>query len=62
MQGLPSKELEEYTPLHLKSPKGSPEGAINNDATSKIGSYTPLEESTLLINPLLRVIQDPLLL
>jgi hypothetical protein len=63
MQGLPPKEPKEYTHLLPNSPKGpSPEGEVNNNASSEIGSSTPLVESTLPINPLLSVIQDPLLL
>jgi hypothetical protein len=63
MQGLPPEEPEEYTPLLPNSPEGpSPEGAVNNDVSSEIGSSTPLVESTLPVNPLLSVIQDPLFL
>jgi hypothetical protein len=62
MQGLPLKGPEEYTPLIPNSPEGSPEGAINNDVASEIGSSTTLEESILPVNPLLSVLQDPLLL
>jgi hypothetical protein len=62
MQGLPSKDLEEYNPLLPNSPEGYPEGAVNNDVGSEIGSYTPLEESILHVNLLLSVVQDPLLL
>jgi hypothetical protein len=63
MQGLPPKEPEEYAHLLPNSPKGpSPEGEVNNDASSEIGSSTPLVESTLPVNPLLSVIQDPLFL
>jgi hypothetical protein len=46
----------------LNSPEGSPEGAINNDVASEIGSSTPLEESILPVNPLLSVARDPLFL
>jgi hypothetical protein len=56
MQGLPLEDLEEYTPLLPNSPKGSPEGAVNNDIASKIGSSNPLEESILLVNLLLSVV------
>jgi hypothetical protein len=63
MQGLPPEELEEYTPLLPNSPEGpSPEGAVNNDMSYEIGSSTPLVESTLPINPLLNVVQDPIFL
>jgi hypothetical protein len=59
MQGLPP---EEYTPLLPNSPEGSPEGAVNNNIASEIGSSIPLEESILLVNLLLSVVQDPLFL
>jgi hypothetical protein len=62
MQGLPPEDLEEYTPLIPNSPEGSPEGAVNNDVASEIGSSTPLEESVLPVNPLLGVEKDPLFL
>jgi hypothetical protein len=62
MQGLPLEDPEEYTPLLLNSPKGSPEGAVNNDVAYEIGSSTPLEESILPVNTLLSVVQDPLFL
>jgi hypothetical protein len=62
MQGLPLEDLEECTSLLLNLPKGSPEGVVNNDVASKIGSSTPLEESILPINPLLSVVLDPLFL
>jgi hypothetical protein len=63
MQGLPPEESEEYAPFLPNSPEGaSPEGVVNNDVFSEIGSSTPLEESTLPVNLLLSVIQDPLLL
>jgi len=35
---------------------------INNDVASEIGISTPLEESILLINPLLNLRQDPIFL
>jgi hypothetical protein len=56
MQGIPPQD---YVLLIPNSPKGSPEGAVNNDVASDIGSSTPLEESILLVNPLLSVVQDP---
>jgi hypothetical protein len=59
MQGLPMEDPEDYTPLLPNSPKGSLEGAVNNDVASEIGSSTPLEESILTINLLLSVVQDP---
>jgi hypothetical protein len=62
MQGLPPEDLEEYTPLLPNSPEGFPEGEVNNDVASDIGSSTPLEESILPVNPLLIVVQDPLFL
>jgi hypothetical protein len=62
MQGLPPEDLEDYIPLLPNSPEGSPEGAVNNDIASEIGSSTPLEESILPVNPLLSVVQDPHLL
>jgi hypothetical protein len=63
MQGLPLEEPEEYAPFLPKSPKGaSPERAVNNNVSYEIGSSTPLEESTLLVNLLLNVIHDPLFL
>jgi hypothetical protein len=63
MQGFPPEELEEYIPLLPNSPEGpSPEGAVNNDVSSEIMSSTPLVESSLPVNPLLNVIQDPILL
>jgi hypothetical protein len=61
MQGLPLEEPQEYTPFLPNSPKvHSPKGALNNHMSSEIESYTPLLESTLPVNPLLSVIQDPL--
>jgi hypothetical protein len=62
MQGIPSEDLEDYVPLLPNSPEGSPEGVVNNDIASKIGSSTLLEESILPVNPLLSVVQDPHLL
>jgi hypothetical protein len=63
MQGLPPEEPEEYAPLLPNSPEGpSPEGAVNNDASSEIGSSTPLVEPSLPVNPLLNVPQDPVFL
>jgi hypothetical protein len=44
------------------STKVSPEGAFNNKLSFEIGSSTPLEESILIVNPLLSVVRDPLLL
>jgi hypothetical protein len=59
MQGLPLEEPEEYTHLLPNSPEGSsPEGAINNNVSSKIGSSTPLVESLLPVNSLLNVMKD----
>jgi hypothetical protein len=62
MQGLPLEDPEEYTRLLPNSPKGSLERPVNNDIASEIGISTPLEESILPVNPLLSVVQDPLLL
>jgi hypothetical protein len=59
MQGIPLEDPEDYVPLLPNSPEGSPEGAVNNDIASEIGSSTPLEESILPVNPLLSVVQDP---
>jgi hypothetical protein len=56
MQGLPLEDPEEYTPLLPNSPEGSPKGEVNNGVASEIGSSTPLEESILLVNPLLSVV------
>jgi hypothetical protein len=56
------EDTEEYTPFLPNSLEGSPKGAVNNDVASKIGSSTPLEESIILVNPLLRVVQDQLFL
>jgi hypothetical protein len=57
------EEPEEYAPLLPNSPEGpSPEGAVNNDVSSEIGSSTPLVESSLPVNLLLNVIQDPIFL
>jgi hypothetical protein len=53
MQGIPPEDMEDYTPLLPNSPEGSPEGAVNNDIASEIGSSTQLEESILPVNPLL---------
>jgi len=62
MQGLPLEYPEDYAPLLPNSPEGSPEGAVNNDVASEIGSSTPLEESILPVNLLLSVVRDPLFL
>ena len=59
MKGLPLEDSKEYTPFLPNSPEGSPEGAVNNDIASEIGSSTPLRESILPVNPLLSVVQDP---
>ena len=48
MHGLPSEDSEEYTLFLPNSPEGSPEGVVNNDIASEIGSSTPLS-----------VVQDP---
>jgi hypothetical protein len=48
--------------LFPNSPEAFPEGVVNNNVASEIGSYTPLEESILHVNPLLSVVRDPLLL
>jgi hypothetical protein len=63
MQGLPPEDPEEYAPFLPNSPKGpSPEGTVNNEAPSEIVIYIALVESTLPVNLLLSVIQDPFLL
>jgi len=56
MQGLPPEDPEEYAHLLPNSPEDSPEGVVNNDVASEIGSFNPLEESILPINPLLSVV------
>jgi hypothetical protein len=53
------EDPKEYYPFLPNSPKGSPEGEVNNDITYDIGSSNPLEESIILVNPLLSVVQDP---
>jgi hypothetical protein len=65
MQGIPPKDQEGYLPLLPKSPKGSLEGAINNEVASQVGSshslegfrivLDSLEAFTLPPNPLLRI-------
>jgi hypothetical protein len=62
MQGLPPEDPEEYTPFLPNSQEGSPEGVVNSDVASEIGSSTPFEESILPVNPLLIAVQYPLFL
>jgi hypothetical protein len=61
MQGLPPKDPD-YIPLLSNSPKGSPEGEVNNEVASEIRSFTPLEESILPVNSLLNIREDPIFL
>jgi hypothetical protein len=58
-KGYLLEDPEDYVPFLPNSPEGSPEGAVNNDVASEIGSSTPLEESILPVNLLLSVVQDP---
>jgi hypothetical protein len=43
MQGIPPEDPEGYLPLLPNSPEGSPEGAVNNEVASEIGSSNSLE-------------------
>jgi hypothetical protein len=43
MQGLPPEDPEGYLPLLPNSPEGSPEGAVNNEVASQVGSSHSLE-------------------
>jgi hypothetical protein len=43
MQGLPPEDLEGYLPLLPNSPEGSPEGVVNNEVASQVGSTHSLE-------------------
>jgi hypothetical protein len=68
MQGLPLKDLEGYLPLLPNSPEGSPEGAVNNEVASQVGSSHSLEGFRIVSdsleafrlppNPLLSIRQD----
>jgi hypothetical protein len=43
MQGLPPKNPEDYQLLPPNSPEGSPEGVVNNEVASEVGSRHSLE-------------------
>jgi hypothetical protein len=43
MQGLPPEDPEGYLPLPPNSPEGSPEGVVNNEIASEVGSTHLLE-------------------
>jgi hypothetical protein len=43
MQGLPPEDPEGYQPLPPNSPEGSPEGVVNNEVASEVGSTHSLE-------------------
>jgi hypothetical protein len=68
MQWLPLEDPEGYLPLLLNSPKGSPEGAFNNEISFEVGSShslegfiivsDSLEEFKFPPNPLLSIRQD----
>jgi hypothetical protein len=72
MQGLPPEDLKGYQPLLPNSPEGSPEGVVNNEVASEVGSTHSLEgfrivsdslEYFLLrFNPLLSVVRNPCML
>jgi hypothetical protein len=62
MQGLPPEDPKDYVPLLPNSLEGSPEGVVNNEVVSEIGSSTPLEDSILPVNPLLNLREDSILL
>jgi hypothetical protein len=52
MQGLPLKDLEGYQPLLPNSPEGSPEGVVNNEVASKVGSTHSLEGFHIVLDSL----------
>jgi hypothetical protein len=52
MQGLPPEDPEGYQPLPRKSPEGSPEGVVNNEVASEIGSTHSLEGFQIVSNSL----------
>jgi hypothetical protein len=52
MQGIPSEDLEGYQPLLPNSLEGSPEGVVNNEVASEVGSTHSLEG--------LRIVSDSL--
>jgi hypothetical protein len=52
MQGLPSEDPKGYLPLLPNSPKGSLEGAINNEVASEVGSSHSLEGFKIVSNSL----------
>jgi hypothetical protein len=43
MQGLPPEDIEGYQPFLPNSPKGSPEGVVNNEVASEVGIIHSLE-------------------
>jgi hypothetical protein len=69
MQGLPPEDLEGYQPLFPNSPKGFPEGVVDHEVASEVGSTHSLERFRIVsdsleafhlpINPALSVSQNP---
>ena len=69
MIGLPPEDPEGYQPLLPNSPEGSPEGVVNHEVASKVGSTHSLEGFRIVsdslvafrlpVNPTSSVLQNP---
>jgi hypothetical protein len=52
MKGLPPEDTKVYLPLLPKSPKGSPEGAVNNEVAYEVGSSYSLKGFIIVLDSL----------
>jgi hypothetical protein len=52
MQGIPSEDLKGYIPFLPNSLEGSPEGVINNEVASEVGSTHSLEGFKIVLDSL----------
>jgi hypothetical protein len=52
MEGMPSKDLEGYQPLLPNSLEGSPEGVVDHQVSSEVGSTNSLEGFQIVLDSL----------
>jgi hypothetical protein len=52
MQGFPLEDPEDYQPLLPNSPEGSPEGLVDHEVASEVGSTHSLEGFRIVLNSL----------